>query len=384
MSLFNRYRQSIWVISKISGVMLLLAIPLFFGFYVSAQESDPSPDLPEPYNLSDNEGTSQGAKLAIDGEGILHAVWWDNSLTGRSEVVHRQFAPDGKWSEVEVLTEAFELPFSTLYPMILPDGQFCAYWDGASVSADPDTIGIYRQCQSSGEWLERELVQKTRAGSQNFIGDFDSEGIFRFVDIINAGDLMFGEVELSDSLMLATDSQFVIDSNGIYHAAFTRLGEPMSVEYRFSNNKGVQWKEPERLTEDALINGGASPIRMVADDVGGVHIVINLGASGIFYRHWTSEAGWMPGVELTQGVDGSSTTSIGLAIDADGLAHVVWHGISLYYTQQNEDGTWTTPQILSGAIGVGPGPEIVIDEEGTRHVTWGSIDGRYDVFYMAF
>lgn len=389
---FIRHRQHSlyhWVVTK--GTLIAIFFTLLFTLTLfansrlaNAQPLKQDTELPKPYNLSENEGRSDSAKLSIDGDGILHAVWWDESLTARLEVVHREMASDGKWSDITVLTEDFELPFSTMFPLVQPDGQYCVYWDGASDPTDTDTLGIYKRCEADDEWTETELVKATTGIGQDYSGAFDPDGSLQLIGREGAGDVMFNDIKLSDDLMLAIDPQFVIDRNGIYHVAFTRMGQPNSVEYRFSSDGGAQWKETERLSDDELAAEGASPIRLIADAEGGVHLVMNMGTAGIFYRHWTEEDGWQPGVELTQGEPGPTTTTLGVTTDADGLVHVVWHGIGVFYTHQDEDGTWTAPEMLSDAIGVGPGPDILIDEEGIRHVVWGSIDEGYDVYYLAF
>jgi hypothetical protein len=367
---------------------LLLTVLLAAAFVsinlVSARPAAQVGNLPEPFNLSDNEGNSEGAKLALDGDGGLHAIWWDNSSTGRFELMHRQLDADGKWAEAEILTESIEiLMMDTQKMLIQPDGQFCVLWEGASDTGDPETLGVYRRCQEDGAWTDIEFIQPSLGGGRDYMPALDPDGKLQFINIVSAGDVMFGDTKLSDDLMTAMSPQFVIDSSGVYHVIFTRQGRPYSVEYRFSSDEGAQWKDPERLTDDNEDPGIAWPTRLVADSVGGLHMVMNLG-TGLYYRHWTEKDGWQPAVELTQGGNGSATTSIGLATDADGLAHVVWQGNGLYYTQQEEDGTWTSPEALNEDIGVGPGPEIIVDSEGTRHVVWQSSLDLLDVFYLSF
>jgi hypothetical protein len=363
-------------------LLFFLLFPLTLS--IAAHPLPQETELPEPYNLSDNEGQSDGARLVIDGEGVLHAVWWDNSLTGRAEILHRLLDEDGKWSEVTILTEEFDLPYGTMFPLVHPDGQLCSFWDGASDSTNTDTLGVYSRCLTDGEWTDTEMVETSTGSSREYTGAFDPDGNLHFIRLEGAGDITFGDTKLSDDLMLGSEPKFVIDSNGTYHVAFTRLGQPFSVEYRYSTDNGAQWKAAERLSDDELASEGVSPIKLVADAAGGVHLVMNMSTAGIFYRHRTEEDSWQPSVELTQGQSGSTTTSFGVTTDANGLVHIVWHGLGVFYTYQNDDGSWTSPRMLSEAIGVGPGPDIVVDSEGTRHVVWGSIDEQYDVFYMAF
>jgi hypothetical protein len=124
------------------------------------------------------------------------------------------------------------------------------------------------------------------------------------------------------------------------------------------------------------------PFRLLADKQGNVHLVFASQNRGIFYRRWTPTDGWGLSVELTLGRSRINSTTLGLAIDADNLTHVVWQGFDgVFYTQQSADGVWSQPRLITEASNTGPGPEVIVDDKGVRHFIWQVEDDAVDLYY---
>ena len=115
---------------------------------------------------------------------------------------------------------------------------------------------------------------------------------------------------------------------------------------------------------------------LVADDAGNVHLVWGGIDGGDYYRRWTPTGGWGAPAALAGDQVGPNPA---LAVDAKGLARVVWDGHgALLYVVQAASGAWSAPraipQLESGE------PQIAIDTAGASHVAWLA---NNDVYYLA-
>ena len=89
----------------------------------------------------------QDPHIAFDSEGFLHLAWSQDG-----ELLHKELPPEGSWSEPEVLTTDVETFFHISKLGHKPCGRICVFFEAATVSADPNTLGLYWRCQKSGQW----------------------------------------------------------------------------------------------------------------------------------------------------------------------------------------------------------------------------------------
>jgi hypothetical protein len=348
----------------------------------------PTPvQLPVALNVTDNPALSDHPHLALDGADILHFGWIDRS-TGKTlgDFLHRQMTPDGQWSEMEVLSADFDSisPVESIRLIRNPaTGQMCAFWAGASNLTRPDTLGLYMRCQAEGGWSPAEKVHDWRSPGYEYAPAFAPDGALRIALIHQPQTVLFGDVELSDGVKTVVAIALAIDQAGGHHAVWVRQGTPHSLEYRYSNDNGQTWQEAEPLTDDQNSGGGLVwPFRLMADTQGNVHLVFVSQNKGIFYRRWQPTDGWGPSVEVTQGEESSRSTSLGLAIDSEGVPHVVWHGFGgVFYTQMLEDETWSKPYLVTDTLNTGAGPDIAVNDDGVRHFVWQVEDDALDIYY---
>jgi hypothetical protein len=197
------------------------------------------------------------------------------------------------------------------------------------------------------------------------------------------GKLHFNDTPLSNAEENPHSPRLAIDKAGGYHVVWIYMGDPASLEYRYSNDGGQTWQEAKRLNTDQDVPslGYGRDVELFADEQGNVHLIWN-STNGIFYRRWTSARGWEPAVEITREASGGN---FDLTTDAMGLAHVVfWQGgRGIRYVQQQADSTWSAPRLVTDDYKSGS-PRIAVDQRGIRHIVWTSYEdspNASDLYY---
>lgn len=330
----------------------------------------PSPTPLPPFALSNDSGKADYPRLLFDKQGILHIVWDDSGSRAQGvDVLHRQRATDGRWSDVENLTQGFELVFENSNRLLVDKaGNNCVLYDAATREADPSTLGLYLRCRENNVWSTPQFVKGTPGTHRDDVPVFAPDGSLKTLYISSAGDLYFENVKLSDD-KAAVQPALVADSNGNYHAVWTREGDPFTLVHRYSTDGGQTWSAPETLDPEGTASGGQ--IGITPDMQGRVHLVWQTLDGKIFYRRWSQQGGWTPALDLRQNAAANSATTFGIAAAANGLGAVIWQGIDqIVYVEQRPDDTWTVPINLGLAQSSGLGPQVIIDPNGVRNIVW--------------
>jgi hypothetical protein len=115
---------------------------------------------------------------------------------------------------------------------------------------------------------------------------------------------------------------------------------------------------------------------LVADAHGQVHWLAMDGT----YRRWTPSGGWEPPIDTRTGL---SLVEARLAVDTDGLAHVVFAtNEGLFIADQDADGAWSEPTSVAGAgDAVAQVAVMAIDESGRSHIAWVTHDPTPTLHY---
>ena len=331
----------------------------------------------EGANLS-GSGKAATPRLAFDAQGTLHLVWFDTSAREAGDYFHRQKAANGDWSKAESLTTGFDTLYGDISLIRDQGGQICAIFAAAKSSGDPATIGLYQSCQQGTTWtpaVKLAITQQTGVSLRGYSPALGADGTVHAAYIISAGTEYFDDVPLtSDSTSFAPS--LVIDKAGGYHVAWVSLGTASSaatVQYRFSSDQGTTWQDAQTLSTDANAPSGGLA-RLVADDAGNVHLLWSDG--NVYYRLWTPTGGWGAPAALAGDQAGPNPA---LAVDAKGLARVVWQREDgLPYVVQSAGGAWSAPRAISNLASIEP--QIAIDAAGATHVAWLA---NQDVYYLA-
>jgi hypothetical protein len=328
----------------------------------------------EGVNLS-STGKADTPRLAFDAAGTLHLAWLDTSARGTGDVFHRQKAAGGEWSKAESLTTDFDIVYGDMSLIRDQGGHICAIFSAAKTGSDPTTIGLYQRCQAGTTWSPAVKLAITQQTGLTLIGYSPAraaDGTVHAAYIINGGEIFFDDVRLSVSITDLGPS-LAIDKAGGYHVAWDSP-EAASVIYRFSSDQGKGWTDPVPLSTDKNAPAGGVT-RLVADDAGNVHLLWEGADSNIYYRRWTPTGGWGAPAALAGDQSGPNPA---LAVDAKGLARVVWDGHgALLYVVQAASGAWSAPRAISH-LESGK-PQIAIDAAGATHVAWLA---NNDVYYL--
>ncbi len=338
----------------------------------------PTPTPLPPFNVTNTAGKSILATLAFDGDGLLHLVWKDNTLRKGSgfDFLHRVRQSDGTWSDTRNLTQGFDSIQDFLKFVKRPDGVLCLFWDGATVNARPSTIGLYVSCYEDSVWTAAEQLQNDPI-TATFDPVFAPDGSIHWVYRVPPRFIRVGETDLADGLKNVSLAKMAIDSTGGYHVVWRRDGDPVSVEYRYSNDGGKNWSETERLSDEA--SPPNSDIWLLADGQGRVHLIWDSGNHYLHYRIWTRESGW-------QAMDTQTFSGVvrypQVSLDGNDLLHVIWSDIyEVNYIRQQEDGSWTPPQIIADGKRLEPEPAMGIGADGAKHLVWRIRSDEIDYYY---
>lgn len=341
------------------------------------------------FNISDNEGTSDRQIAMFDGAGVLHVVWEDRTADIGGDLFYRTRLTDGTWTETLNLTENFVLLFTESARLHLrADGTACLLFMGNPTNTSNSETGAYHTCDIPARQFSL-LISTGVSNAREYIPAFSTDNLLHTIHNVDAGTLVFDDTQavLNNETFLATDPQFLIDSNGSYHVLFVRQGRPFSVEHLYSTDGGLNWTQ-SRLSDDNFLAGGSNvgPADMAADNLGNVHAVW-YSAEGVQYRKFSGGTWSAPstlaiftlGSQLT-----SSSTTLSVAAGPDGLAHVAWQGSSLLYTRHLADGQWSRLYKLKEEFNSGRGPELLIDRTSQAHILWSPEDTRFDVYHASF
>ena len=333
--------------------------------------------IPEGVKLS-GTGTAATPRLAFDAQATLHLVWFDKSAREAGDIFHRQKAANGDWSKAESLTTDFEALYGDISLLRDQGGHICAIFAAAKSASDPTTIGLYQRCQADTTWspaVKLPITQQTGVTLRGYSPARGTDGTVHAAYIIGAGTINFDDVQVSSNDSTALGPSLAIDKAGGYHLTWINLGTATSastVQYRFSSDQGKTWQAAQTLSTEKNTPGGGT--QLMADDLGNVHLL--WGDGDIYYRRWTPTGGWGAPAALAGDQNGPNPA---LAVDAQGLARVVWERHDgLPYVVQSAGGAWSAPRTISH-LESGE-PQIVVDAAGVARVAWLA---NKDVYYLA-
>lgn len=170
----------------------------------------------------------------------------------------------------------------------------------------------------------------------------------------------------------------VVDSSNATHLIFNE-GASGAVYYTQRPQHGV-WSSPQSISPG--INADSYTTRIILDQNEILHVVWSGHPSDdyshtrVFYARRNINGIWSTPVEVSIGVNGQNPD---LAVDGNGVVHVVWHGdydLSIYYTRRATNGNWSAPTQISLTSGYNTSyPKIAVENSGVVHVVWREYGG---------
>jgi hypothetical protein len=306
--------------------------------------------------------------IAVDDGGAVH-IAWVQGMTSEARIMHRVLANGTAWSAPADVSEGYEY---NGFPRFLtgPDGHTSIFWAATSPEA-----ALYVRRWENGAWAPTEIAVDPVGITATYAPGISPEGDPIAAYGVPPDVVGFDGVELTEDGVTAGSVAFAVDRAGGYHVAWFQFAnqtdEPEGIVYRYSRNAGVTWGEPELLSE-----GTWSAHELVADAHGQVHWLAMDGT----YRRWTPSGGWEPPIDTRTGL---SLVEARLAVDTDGLAHVVFAtNEGLFIADQDADGAWSEPTSVAGAgDAVAQVAVMAIDESGRSHIAWVTHDPTPTLHY---
>lgn len=261
--------------------------------------------------ISPNNDSFDGARMDVDGMGRLHAIW-----SGRNTLYY-----SWAWGDEAYQASGWRTPIS------FPLNSFAQ-----SITAEGDD-GLH--------------ILYSEAGREVFY--FGSQ---------DAGETWSSPVQLSDTepdgviLTISSAPRLAVGADGVLHAIWNEASIEdyiaRAVFYVQSRDGGLNWSQPTAI----FANDVGDPNIIVAGD-GSVHAFGNgRGGIGRFHR-WSTDGGLTWGeIENFAPVTGgaSLTGEIDLAVDSNGLIHVVYvtNNPGVMYTYWDGDRLATPTLLASG------------------------------------
>jgi len=301
----------------------------------------PAPTVPitwsSPVNVSNNAGVSLSPAVAVDTTGTLHAVWYDNSISGNLDIFYARKEPNQSWSA----------------PVRIANTPGNSYWPAIAI----DPAGNVHVAWEDGGTGRDILYAMKPAGSAAWTAP----------------------VNLSNSPGTARFAALTTDSAGNVHAVWND-DTPGNAEiyYAMRPQEAITWTTPAIV---ASTPGTSWAPAIAAGVTGTLHIAWHDFTPGVTEIYYATKLG--PAEPWSDPIDVSRTTGVSyspaLAVDSSGTVHLVWQdaivtGVNIpfeiLYAQKPPGGGWTTSVNLSRGSGSAEMPALAVGPKDALHVAW--------------
>jgi hypothetical protein len=318
----------------------------------------------EPFLLSDGGGKSSKPFLAVDGDGMAHAFWLDNTDSPHGKILHRALPPGGQWSDPDCASCLADEP-RYLYQYqaaAQPGGKVCVAFKYLS-QTDFILADVCYQGDGPGKLHESDVG----GPESDFLLHLDPSGAL-VAAYVGVQAIRIGGQVVSDESLYMYSPAFAIDSKGGYHLLWIRHTDPAALIYRYSADQGAKWSAPSILLEDVSIS---DHLLLHADGGGGLTLAIK----GWDTRILRWKGSWSEPVFLTEGFVAYSQS---LVEDPEGAVLVVSMGWSdgdeavWLFREDSESGDWAEPVSLLPMDDLNSmGVSAAFDPDGRLFVVYG-------------
>jgi len=352
-----------------------------------------------PTTLSSAGRNATSPDVAVDGHGVVHAVWVETAANGHGVVEYARRSPGAGWTDpMPLSTDALDASGPSVATSFA--GNLVVAWSSASSSEVVPLV--IRRRSPGGTWTPRLIVSapgdNTGLARATVNNDGDLAVSWENLDPVThkreavvrvrlSGKAWSSAHELGAHTVNQMDPQVVIDSNGNVTAAWTSLiGPPRSETTQVwvaSKPAGRTWRGATKVSgttvddgQPALaLRGGTTPWLAWRHTANGI--------VGIWLRHRTA-AGWSPATRVSR----TGEHSFNPTIDANARGHllVAWTSLSprLLSRLLTPAGHWKPIAVAIDPGGVTvSGPQLQIAGDGTAYAVWRSSGGRATVAHYA-
>lgn len=123
-------------------------------------------------------------------------------------------------------------------------------------------------------------------------------------------------------------------------------------------------------------SGDSSSPRLVVDRDNGLHLVwfdLSTGTNQIMYVEKTTDSVWTKPLNLSNSLSNSRSPKV--VVNSQGTTHVTWHEYAdgkfrIFYSQKPKGGTWSEPYNVTSRREASTYPGLAVDNQGTVHLVW--------------
>jgi hypothetical protein len=370
-----------------------------------------------PYVISDgfnnsywNDARSEEPSIAVDNEGNVHVVWWDETEgiwgggTGDFEIMYVKYTPGEGWSNVSIVS----------------DGYQGSYWNN-DASTNPEievdknrNLHVVWQDYTDGPWGEDiEIMYASHtpeSGWSNITVISDGYGGTYWNDIDN------------DNPSIAVDD---LDNVHVVYQGFPggKWGSDEEIMY-VKKPKGGVWSNVSVISDgykDSYWNDGISKEPSITVNNQEIHVVWYDGSEGSWTQNFENEImhtkyipaqGWSNVTIISDSYHGeywSDRDSENPSIDADeqGNLYVAyfdetegpWGGgtvdSEIMYTVYTKDSGWSFPKVISDGFqgsywnnADSYAPSVAVGHESQINIAWHDHEDGYwgddvDIMYVS-
>ena len=297
-----------------------------------------------PAALDDTPGRSQAPRVAVDGNGTVHVVWWEavdpRMPDAGTHLLHRAAGAAG-WSPADTLyRETDPAGLRDLQAALAADGRGRLHLLHSRASgglgylvleggrwragADPRLPGGYLRWDRGAARRGRLEMAYVAAQVTDQVRESNNDLWFRTLD--GGGWSEPAAVHVAPTR--SHDPALLTDARGVRHAVWVESGARGRAErlLHATSRDGVRWSAAAEITTPAPDADYYAP-RLGLDARGRLHLVYLRGdAAAVVPQQTRLEAdGWAPAAPLSADAV-SDALELELASDGAGTLHAVWKG----------------------------------------------------------
>ncbi len=278
--------------------------------------------------------------ISADPLGHLHIVWTSGSVYGK----HIEYASNqsGKWSFRRIYTSSGS-GYDAYCPVVTSDKYGFAY---IVSRLGNNQIRYYSNAaKTSGSWNNYSPLMSGGHFHESSIEADSKLGVHIFAQddlLLSYGTIFYQEYKSASEIIPSGAMQFystAIDHNDVLHFVGYKTNK---ILYTYYNNSTKKWSTYNPIASPAA---GAYQPSITCDKNGVLHVVYGVGTGGDIY-YMNNKSGWSTPVKTN-----GSGIYAQIAGDENGWAHVAFHTSpdpgGLYYMNNMNSGTWSTPKLIS-------------------------------------
>ena len=367
------------------------------GLFLFAQAAQA--DWSANKRLTWTSGASERPAIAIGSSGVIHVVWHDGSV-GNYEIYYRKSLNEGAtWSTTQRLTWTAG---DSLAPRIAIDsnGAIHVVW----YDDTPGMSEVYYRGSTDGGATWNTVKRITWTSSESYVPAIaiDPNDVIHVVWY----DYTPGDPEIYYTKSEDSGSTWRAARRLTWTSGYSRVPAMAAqsakdlhllwsndasgneeIYYRKSADGGETWSAPKRLT---WTSGGSYEAAMTIDASGNICAVwydYTPGFSDLYSRTSTDGGtNWGPVKRITY--TGGSTYGPAIALDINQIIHLAFYddtpgAYEIYYRKSLDGGaTWSSVQRLTWTSLWSEYPAIAVDSNYTVHIVWGDFTpGNYEIYY---